>query len=97
MEGPRGVPPLQPAPDQERSAGVPPQPTLVLPQADFTRLCCLQSQFVCLAGPREQERRLVLELIKKYDGYNFIVLLNAHLKFRGLYVCNHDGTGAAPP
>ena len=24
-------------------------------------------------------------------GYNFIILLNAHLKFRGLYVCNHDG------
>ena len=38
-----------------------------------------------------------MELIKKYDGYNFIVLLNAHLKFRGLYVCNHDGTGAPPP
>ena len=28
----------------------------------------------------------MLELLKQYDGYNFIILLNAHLKFRGLYV-----------
>ena len=25
----------------------------------------------------------MLELLKRYDGYNFIILLNVHLKFRG--------------
>jgi hypothetical protein len=25
----------------------------------------------------------VLDLLKRYEGYNFIILLNVHLKFRG--------------
>ena len=33
---------------------------------------------------RTEERQLVLELLKRYEGYNFIILLNVHLKFRGM-------------
>ena len=63
------------------------------------------SQFVCMAGPRHPERLLVMKLLEKHEGYNFLILLGRGngLPFRALYVCNHDGSasqriyGAGPP
>jgi|EP01049_Picozoa_sp_SAG25_P007293 hypothetical protein len=49
-----------------------------------------------MAGPRNPERLLVMELLEKYDGYNFLILLGRGngQPFRALYVSNHDGSGS---